>query len=441
MFKFIFSFFFFLCLGLFASAQQETREELEKQRAQLKKEMEQTQKLLNTNKAKTKESLVQWKLINDKVNLQNRIIDNISRDINLLDNNIYTNQREINRYNKLLDTLKEEYAKSMVYAYKNRNNYNFLNFIFSAASFNDAIKRVAYLKYYRTYRERQGENILRTQELRKLRIDELGGIKQKKSVVLQTKDKEMSALETQKQEKDRIMNELKKQGKQLNTQLTAYSKQLKKVDNAINAAIKKALADATKAAMKKTKEDVAKRLALEKEKPATNNNTSVTAPTTKPATVPSKKTEPVKLPPSVLLNADNIALNNSFEKNRGSLPWPVDKGVTIMHFGRNLLPSGSTIDVLGVTVATDIGSNVKSVFDGIVSNIVFIEDMQVVIIQHGKYFSTYSNLANVTVQRGQNVVTGQVIGKVASNLDGIGAIDFFINDEKNNIDPERWLKK
>jgi septal ring factor EnvC (AmiA/AmiB activator) len=249
----------------------------------------------------------------------------------------------------------------------------------------------------------------------------------------------MGALETQKQEKDRIMNDLKKQGKQLNTQLTAYSKQLKKVDNAINAAIKKALADATKAALKKAKDDEAKRIASEKA--AANTNTGATTPSTKPATVTAKKPEPVKLPPSILLNADNIALNNSFEKNKGSLPWPVDKGVTIMHFGPNLLPSGSRIDVLGVTVAADIGSNVKSVFAGTVSNIVFIEDMQVVIIQHGKYFSTYSNLSNVTVQRGQNVTTGQVIGKVASNLDGIGAIDFFINDERNNIDPERWLKK
>ncbi len=439
MFKFIFSITFFSCISLFALAQQETREELERQRAQLKKEMEQTQKLLNTNKVKTKENLVQWKLINDKVNLQNRIIENISKDINLLDNNIYNNQREISRYNKLLDTLKEEYAKSMVYAYKNRNNYNFLNFIFSAASFNDAIRRVAYLKYYRTYREKQGENIIRTQELRKERIDELGGIKEKKSVVLQSKDKEMGALETQKQEKDRIMNELKKQGKQLNTQLTAYSKQMKKVDNAINAAIKKAQADATKAALKKAKEDAANRIAIDKENNKTNNNAA--SPNTKAVTVNPKKTEPVKLPPSVLLNADNIALNNSFEKNKGSLPWPVDKGVTIMHYGKNYLPSGSTIDVLGVTVATDIGSNVKSVFDGVISNIVFIEDMQVVIIQHGKYFSTYSNLANVSVQRGQNVKTGQVIGKAAANLDGIGAIDFFINDERNNIDPEKWLKR
>ena len=202
MIKFIFNVVLFSFFSLTVHAQ-ETREELEKQRAALKKEMEQTQKLLNSNKAKTKESLVKWKLINDKLNLQNRLIENISKDINLLDNTISTNQREINRYNKLLDTLKEEYAKSMVYAYKNRNNYDFLSFIFSAASFNDAIKRIAYLKYYRDYREKQGENILRTQELRKQKLNELGSIKEKKSEVLQIKDKEAAALETQKQEKDR----------------------------------------------------------------------------------------------------------------------------------------------------------------------------------------------------------------------------------------------
>ena len=438
MIKFFLSFIVFSFLSLIVQAQ-ETREELEKQRAQLKKEMEQTQKQLNNNKTKTKENLVQWKLINDKVNLQNRLIDNISRDINLLDNNIYTSQREITRYNKLLDTLKEEYAKSMVYAYKNRNNYNFLSFIFSAASFNDAIKRVAYLKYYRTYREKQGENILRTQELRRQRVNELGGIKEKKKEVLQSKDKELDALASQKTEKDRIMSELKKQGKQLNTQLTAYNKQMKKVDNAINAAIKKALADARKEALKKANADEAKKLALAKEN--VKNNTSTAPVTPKTSNASTKNIESKKAPESVLLNAGNIALNENFIKNRGSLPWPVDRGVTILHYGRNQLPSGTVLDITGITVATDIGSNVKSVFDGVVSNIVFIEDMQVVIIQHGKYFSTYSNLSSITVQRGQNVKTGQVIGKAAANLDGIGAIDFFINDERDNIDPERWLKK
>ena len=142
--------------------------------------------------------------------------------------------------------LKQEYAKSMVYAYKNRSNYDFLNFIFSAASFNDAIKRITYLKSYRNYREMQGENILRTQELRKKRIAELTGTRQKKTVVLQSKDKEMTVLEKEQKEKDRILSELKKQGKQLNDKATATRKQLKKVDNAIAAAIKRALEDAKK---------------------------------------------------------------------------------------------------------------------------------------------------------------------------------------------------
>jgi septal ring factor EnvC (AmiA/AmiB activator) len=430
MIKFIFSLAIFSFFSVSVLAQ-ETREELEKQRAKLKKEMEQTQKLLNGNKAKTKENLVQWKLINDKLNLQNRLIENIGKDINILDNNINTNQREINRYNKLLDTLKEEYAKSMVYAYKNRNNYDFLSFIFSAASFNDAIKRVAYLKYYRDYREKQGENILRTQDLRKQKLNELGSIKEKKNEVLQIKDKEAAALETQKIEKDKIVTDLKKQGKQLNDQLTAFKKQNAKVERAIAAAIKKARDDARNAAVKKAKEDEAKRLA------AIKNNAPVKTNTEKVNT-PTKKIEPVKAPESVLLNAGNIELNENFKKNRGSLPWPVDKGITILHYGRNQLQSGTVIDVTGITVATDIGSNVKAVFDGVITSVVFIEDMQVVIIQH---FSTYSNLGSVSVKTGQNVKTGQVIGKAAANLDGTGAIDLYINDAKgNNIDPEKWLK-
>ena len=429
MIRFIFSLVIFSFFSLSVLAQ-DTREELEKQRAKLKREMEETQKLLNSNKGKTKENLLQWKLINDKLNLQNRLIENIGKDINLLDNSININQREINRYNKLLDTLKEEYARSMVYAYKNRNNYDFLTFIFSAGSFNDAIKRVAYLKYYRDFREKQGENILRTQELRKQKINELGSIKEKKNEVLQIKDKEATALETQKAEKDRIVNDLKKQGKDLNNQLVAFKKQNAKVEKAIAAAIKRA----RDMAIKKAKEDEKARLDALKNNPTVKTNTE--KPTT---TKPTKKPEPAKIP--IELNAENSALNENFKKNRGILPWPVDKGITILHFGRNQLQSGTVIDVTGITVATDIGSNVKAVFDGVISSVVFIEDMQVVIIQHGEYFSTYSNLGSVSVKAGQNVKTGQVIGKAAANLDGTGAIDLYINDSKgNNIDPEKWLK-
>ena len=139
MIKFIFTAFIFVITALPFTVQSQTREELEKERQQLKKEIEQTERLLNSNKVQTKESLIQWKLINNKVNLQDRVIENINKDLRMLNNNMYNIQRDIHRYDKLLDTLKQEYAKSMVYAYKNRSNYEFMNFIFSASSIPIAI--------------------------------------------------------------------------------------------------------------------------------------------------------------------------------------------------------------------------------------------------------------------------------------------------------------
>ncbi len=443
MIKFIFTALIFIAAALNAVAQPQTREELEKQRAELKREIEQTEKLLNNNKAQTKENLLQYKLITNKVNLQDRVIENISKDLNMLDNSMYTISKDIKRYDRLLDTLKQEYAKSMVYAYKNRSSYDFLNFIFSAASFNDAIKRVSYLKSYRSYREMQGENIIRTQDLRKKRIQDLGGAKQQKNTVLAVQSKEMKALEAQQKEKDRILAELKKQGKQLNNQISAKQKQMQKVSNAIAAAIKRAQEKAREEALAKAAAEKERRRKeaelLAKNNPPSNNGNAST--NTKSVTTAPKVKVPVKKEESVLLNAENIALNASFERNRGSLPWPIDRGVILMHFGRNTLPSGTVMDVTSVTISSDIGTPVKSIFDGTVTAVQPVEDMQVVIIQHGRYFTTYSNLSGVAVQKGQQVKTGQVLGKVAANFDGVGAIDFYVSNESSNYDPEKWLRR
>lgn len=439
MLKIILSIFIFF---VSAVAFSQTREELEKQRQELKREIDETEKQLKNNKAQTKESLLTLKLINKKVNLQDRVIDNLNKDLRVLNNNLYSIQKDIYRYDKLLDTLKQEYAKSMVYAYKNRSNYDFLNFIFSAANFNDAIKRLTYLKSYRNYREMQGENILRTQELRRKRKEDLGGTKQAKNQTLLTQNKEMQALENEQKEKDRVLSELKKQGKQLNNQMAAKQKQMQKVSNAIAAAIKKAQEAARKAAIAKAAEEERRRREELAKNTTANTDAGSVSTNTKSISTPAKtKTNvPAKTGESVLLNAGNTALNTSFEKNRGSLPWPVDRGVVLMHYGPNTLPSGSKITVTSVTIAADMGTSVKAVFNGTVSTVQTIEDMQVVIVQHGRYFTTYSNLSGVNVQRGQEITTGQVIGKVAANFDGVGAIDFYMSNESSNFDPERWLR-
>jgi len=427
-----------LTLASLPGLKAQTREELERQRQELKKEIEQTEKLLKNTKAQTRENFLQWKLINNKLNLQDRVIDNINRDLSLLDNNIYTTQKDVRRFDRLLDTLKQEYARSMVYAYKNRSNYEFLNFVFSSASFNDAIKRLAYLKSYRRYREMQGQNILRTQSLRKNKIQELNGVKQKKSATLEVQNKELATLAEQQKEKDRILSELKKQEKQLNNQISAKRKQMQKVDNAIAAAIKRAQKEAI---AKAAEEEKARKAAAAKEAMAISGGNKPDV-NTKSVTSPGKTTAPAKKPAeSILLNdASSIALNASFEKNRGTLPWPVDRGMVLMHYGNNKLPSGSDLVTSSITISSNIGNPVKAVFDGTVTAVQPIEDMQVVILQHGRYFTTYSNLTGVTVQRGQQVKTGQVLGRVAANFDGIGAIDFYMSNETSNFDPERWLR-
>ena len=432
----IFFFILFISISFASFAQPQTREELERQRQQLKKEIEETEKLLNSNKQQTKENVLQYNLISKKVDLQDRVIDNINKDLNVLNNNMYNISNDINRYDRLLDTLKQEYAKSMVYAYKNRSNYDFLNFIFSSANFNDAIKRINYLKSYRTYREIQGQNILRTQNLRKKRVTDLSSTKEVKNQVLDVQSKEMAQLELQQKEKDRVLAELKKQGKQFVKQIDAKRKQMQKVNNAIAAAIKKAQAEAREKAMKEAAKEK-ERLRKEAEKNKTNNTNN---PITKTTTTPTKTT-PAKPVGSVLLNADNLALNASFEKNKGTLPWPLDKGMVLMHYGKNTLPSGTVMEVTSVTISSDVGTTVKAVFDGTVFTVQVIEDMTVVIIQHGRYFTTYSNLSGVTVQRGQQIKTGQSIGKVAANFDGVGAVDFYISNESSNYDPEKWLRR
>ena len=133
-------------------------------------------------------------------------------------------------------------------------------------------------------------------------------------------------------------------------------------------------------------------------------------------------------------------LNASFEKNKGALPWPAD-GYVISHFGPNQYPGGIDYNNPGVSIGVKVGAPVKSVFDGEVTLVNYMDDKQVVFIKHGKYFTVYSNLSSAGVQRGDKVKTGQVIGKAGVNDDGNGEVDFILMQESNNVNPESWLKR
>ncbi len=456
MMRVIFSFAIFYFTSITAFAQ--TRAELEKQRQQLKKEIEDAQKLLGNVKAETKQTLTTISIYNNKANLQEKVMNNISKDLNILDNNIYGLQRDLNKYDKLLDTLKQEYAKSMVYAYKNRGSYEFLNFIFSADNFNDAIKRIAYLKSYRTYREMQGQNIIRTQELRRNKLEDLGVSKQHKSVALDVQAEELKKIEEQKAVQAKIAEQLKRKGSELNANIAANEKRVAKINSAIKAAIAKAIKEEKeRARLAKIAEDkrradlAAEKTKLEKIRKAEEAKSTKANPTSGKTTEPVAKTtvkEPrVKAPKEIIipesrdLNSESVALNASFERNKGNLPWPVDNGGVLNHYGPIHLPSGSILQNSAVTISASIGTQVKAVFDGVVILIVEIDDGKyLVTIKHGNYYTSYSNINSITVKKDQEVKAHQTIGKVATNFDGIGVVDFQCARELTELNPEKWLR-
>lgn len=440
MIKKIATFFIFFSFIHFAHAQQSNdKAVLQSQREQLRKEIGQTEKLLNDTKKNAKVSIGQLSLINKKMDLQGNVIENINGQIQNLNSDIYTSQLEVNKMKRALDTLKIEYAKSMVYAYKNRSNYDFINFIFSAHSFNDAIKRVAYLKSYRSYREMQAENILKTQTILEDKIAILSGTKKKKDVVLKEKGKELNQLSAQQQEKAEIVNKLKGKQKELTAVINAKRKQDAKLKNSITAMIRREIEIAKAEAAKKEKARIeAIRKNNESANTAATNNSSSKSNSAAPVTKAEAK--PTGSSVLVTTEADRV-LNASFEKNKGSLPWPVN-GFVISHFGLNKLPGNIDYYNQGVTIGSKVGEPVKSVFDGEVTLVSYIGDNQAVYIKHGKYFTVYNNLTSVTVQKGSQVKTGQTIGRAGVNDEGDnGSIDFILMKESDNVNPQAWLKR
>ena len=444
MIKIALTFFSIFILSTVTIAQtvMDKQQELEQERQQLKDELDEKQNLLKQNKQNTKQNLSDLAKINNRLEIQGKLINNISRQIDFLDDSIVQSQQDVRRYAVLLDTLKLQYAKSMVYSYKNSSNSDFLNFLFSAYSFNDAMKRITYLRSYRNYREMQGENISKTARLLRQGISQLSRNKDKKNDALITQSKEKDVLADQQKEKAQIVNQLKAQGKELKDEIAAKKKQMLKVRTELATAIRKAREEA----IAKAKSDAEKlrkaKLAQDKldKLNASNNPAAKITPVIKPVvTTPVTSTVPQRQLDLLPTIAD-VALNTNFINNKGSLPWPIDKGYIIMHYGLNDLPDGLQIDNAGLTIGGDIGAPVKAIFDGQVTAVSSIDEMQMIVLKHGAYFSAYSNLTNVTVTKGQMVHTGDVIGRMATSDEGSGSIDLMISDDKNNVNPEIWLR-
>ena len=445
-------FLFAACLWAGSAAAQpvQDKSELEKERQAIQQELKEIQSMYNKVKGQTRQTLGQLNVLNRKIALQEQYLNNINREIRAIDDDIYLSNLEIYRLQKQMDTLKIQYARTIVYAYKNKSNYDYLNFIFSANSFNDAVKRITYLKSYRAYREKQVNTILETQQLIAKRKQQQLGRKEQKNSALTNQTKQVQELAVQKKEKASVVAELKSKEKDLAGQIAAKKKRDRDLQNAITAIVRREIEAAkvkakAEADAKKKADDLAK-----KNNPVTTPEAptvSATNPvmTSTPGTTTSKRNEALKKPDSYLdLNAKDVALNSSFAANRAKLPWPVDNGVVTLRYGNNKIENTLlTFDNPGLTIATPSpGVAVKAVFDGEVVAVYSLGDGTAITIRHGKYFTTYSNLSGVSVSKGATVKTGQSIGRAGKDDDGNGGqIDVILMIETKNVDPLPWLRR
>ncbi|MFL9482459.1 murein hydrolase activator EnvC family protein [Chitinophagaceae bacterium LWZ2-11] len=443
---FVISFCF--VLTAIRAQQQPTREELQKQQQQLLKELDDLNNDLEATRKNKKAALGAYAVVQRKISARESLINSINKEIRTLDETIFQNERDVYRLKKELDTLKIQYAKSIVFAYKNRSSYEYLNFLFSAESFNDALKRVTYLKSYRQYRETQAETIVKTQALLQQKTIDFNNSKKDKGVVLVKQSEQLKVLEEDKKDQTIYVQQLKDQEKDLTAQIKKREKQRQELKRAVDVAIKRAIEEEKKKerdrlAKQKADDDEKRRIAAAKEKdaPAKTNGGSTT-PAVKPT--PTTAPKPTDKNYSVFESTEEGRQQTlNFENNKGRLPWPIDVGTVYIDFGRNQPVPGTKlhVDEDGILMKTKPGTKVKCVADGEVTSIFNLDEYQTVIVRHGRYFTLYNKLDDVSVEKGDKVKAGTVLGKAISNSDGEGEFEILVQTDKMAFqNPRIWLK-
>lgn len=138
---------------------------------------------------------------------------------------------------------------------------------------------------------------------------------------------------------------------------------------------------------------------------------------------------------SVLENtSEGLAESIDFEKGKGNLPWPTN-GVLVGTFGTHTIPGTRVQDQNnGIDISPAVGAAVRSVANGVVTGVIDDEGTgdYTIIIRHGKYFTSYSNIRNPTVKKGSEVRGNTVIGSAGQAFDGPGGfISFNISNDRS----------
>lgn len=395
-----------------------TQEELEQRKAKLQQEIIEKERQLQEVRSKEKSVTKLLDIQKEKIGLKEKLINTTTKQTKILNDNIYLNQLEINRLKKELDVLKKDYAEMILKSYKSRSQHSRAMFLLSSENFTQAYKRLQYMKQYAGYRKMQGQEIKDKTDKLANHYTELNKQKEEKEVLLAEQQKQREDLEKERQEQEKLANSLKKNKKQLAAEIRKKELESRKIDAQIQKLIREAIAEANrKAAAAKAKAN--------------------------PKTTTAAETKKIESSTKIVLTPEGKIISDNFKANRGSLPWPVERGVISLGFGDQPHPVYKSLVVhnSGIDITTDANANVRAVFKGEVAQIQKIGNKFAVLIKHGDYFTIYHNLSSVSVTEGENVSAKQSLGRVKTDADGKAVLRFMISQNASYVNPSPWLKR
>lgn len=396
--------YYLMFVGLLISSVSfgQTREQLEKQRQEIQKELAQIAAIYKSTQKEGTSLINQLSELDRRVQTTERLIRINNQEANLLTKEIDQNTQQIEKLRKDLEQLKQEYASIINKSYKAKSNQSRIMFLLSSENFLQAYKRIQYMKQLANYRQKQGESI----QEQSLALEELNQKlflqKKEKDKVLAENRKTQQALLSDKKEQESLIAEVKKKEKQYLKDIKSKEKEIAKVDAQIEKAIKAAIAAANKKAGSSSK--------------------------TTFAMTPEAK-----------------ALASDFTKNKGKLPWPVKAGRLSVGHGITKHPVFKNLEIQsnGIRIDTDENGIAQAIFDGEVSQISLIRGgNKFVIVRHGDYISIYNNLTDVFVKNGQKIKVGQEIGKIGySSSSRTYELKFQLYQNSKQLNPLDWILK
>ena len=398
--------FFFICVLSLSTADAQGRKSLENKRKRLLADIKTTSKMLSQTTNNRAATLDRYVALQQQIKKREELIQTLQKEYDYAIANIERTKEVTIALEDDIKRLQEEYAVMVRNAYRQKVNQSALLFIFSSESFNQAFKRWQYLKQYDQYRKKQANLIIETKN---------------------TLDKKLAQLEERVAEKEQLIHDQEKQTDILNNELVAKYDLLKSL-KADEARLRKEL-QKKRVAHQKLNDAIEKVIQQE-----------IIAQRKKARTAAAlkKNNKSTKTP--------ELSVHTSgFYKNKGRLPWPVTNGIVTGYFGKQPHPTLRKIQITnnGIDIRTDKNAQVRAVYDGIVVGKQFIPGYEhMIIIQHGNYYTVYSNLKEVFVKKNDKVKIKQVIGRSSVNpQSAVSQVHFEVWREKERLNPLNWIAK